>query len=250
MRASQIVTAVIFFHSLTSTADELEVGKVCPVFYQQQALGYLVFSKPWYHNSRSDASYIPKDDATGVGLEIHLINNETGHLQFNNIAQCDRYRLLQVRQTTARLFQGERPLQIDVPGEFLDPFYDNNPLEHGYGVHKTPKDDSDKPWQGRPDRASTVAIYDTPYVSDAYGIEGRDIKVEFETCAVCERDRQYDTILSCGSWGYLREYMGGMTGWAEPEFLGVQCSSEASEQFKETLNSSNRIEYSYWINWR
>lgn len=231
-------------------AADLEVGKVCPVLYQKESIGLLVFSKEWYHSGRSDASYIPKDDATGVGLEIHLINNEAGHISSQNIAHCDRYRLIQIRKTTARLFEGEKRLQIDVPDHFLDPFYDNHPLEHGYGVHKTPKDDLDKPWNGQPGRASTVAIYDTPYVSDAYGIEGKDIDVDFETCVVCERGRLYDNILSCGSWGYKREYMGGMTGWAEPEFKGVQCHSAPSEQFKNTLNNSNRIEYSYWINWR
>ncbi|MGH1463445.1 MAG: hypothetical protein ACRBB6_15585 [Neptuniibacter sp.] len=232
-----------------SSAD-LEVGKICPVLYQKEPIGHLVFSKEWYHSGRSDASYTPRDNATGVGLEIHLFNNQTGHLSGQNIAQCDRYRLIQIRRTNARLFRGEKKVQIDVPDHFLDPFYDSSPLEHGYGVHQTPKDSQDKPWQGRPVRSSTVAIYDTPYVSDSYGIEGKDITVQFETCVVCERDRQYDNVLSCGSWGYKREYMGGMTGWAEPDFTGVQCHVKPSEQFQHTLNNSNRIEYSYWINWR
>lgn len=244
-----IVTIVISFTGPLSAAD-LEVGKVCPVIYQKEPIGHLVFSKEWYHSGRSDASYIPKDDATGVGLEIHLFNNQTGHLRGQNIAQCDRYRLIQIRKTNARLFSGEKNLQIDVPDHFLDPFYDNAPLEHGYGVHQTPLDDKDKPWNGRPVRASTVGIYDTPYVSDYFGVEGQDIDVNFETCVVCERDHRYDNVLSCGSWGYKREYMGGMTGWAEPEFTGVQCKAKPSEQFQNTLNLSNRIEYSYWINWR
>jgi hypothetical protein len=233
-----------------ANAADLEVGKICPVTYQKEPIGLLVFSREWYHSGRSDASYIPRDNATGVGLEIHLINNVSGHLEGQNIAHCDRYRIIQIRKTNTRLFTGEKPLQIDVPDHFLDPFYDSAPLEHGYGVHQTPADDDDKPWRGRPVRASTVAIYDTPYVSDSYGIEGEDINVQFETCSVCERDRQYDNVLSCGNWGYKREYMGGMTGWAEPEFTGVQCKTEPSEQFKNTLNNSNRIEYSYWINWR
>jgi hypothetical protein len=246
------LTIASFLISFTGPlfAADLEVGKVCPVTYQKEPIGHLVFSKEWYHSGRSDASYIPKDDATGVGLEIHLFNNDAGHLKGQNIAHCDRYRLIQIRKTNARLFSGEKHVQIDVPDHFLDPFYDNAPLEHGYGVHHTPLDDEDKPWNGRPVRASTVAIYDTPYVSDSYGVEGQDLAVNFETCVVCERDRQYDNVLSCGSWGYKREYMGGMTGWAEPEFTGVQCKAKPSEQFQHTLNHSNRIEYSYWINWR
>lgn len=244
----------------TVYADELEVGKVCPVFYEKkpyqhkphkpESLGLLVFSKPWFHSGRSQASYIASDNATGVGVEVHLMNNVRGHLQGQNIANCDRYRLLQIRETTARLGPGEKPLQIDVPDSFLNPFYDSAPLEHGYGVHKTPIDTTDKPWHNRPTRAATVSIYDTPFVSDAYGKEGEDIYVGFETCAVCERDQGYDSLLSCGRWGYRREYMGGMTGWAEPEYLGVQCQAQPSEQFQQVLDRSNRIEYSYWINWR
>jgi len=250
MQLKILFSILCLLYTAALKAAELEVGKVCPVTYQTESVGILVFSKEWYHSSRSNARYIPGDNATGVGLEIHLINNVTGHLSGQNIAQCDRYRLLQVRKTNSRLLPGEKPVQIDVPDEFLDPFYDNAPLEHGYGVHPTPRDDQDKPWSGQPKRASTVAIYDTPYVSDSYGVEGKDIEVEFETCVVCERDRSYDNILSCGSWGYKREYMGGMTGWAEPEFNGVQCHATPSETLKDTVNLSNRIEYSYWINWR
>jgi len=244
-----MLTATCLF-SAPVVADELLVGKACPVTFQKESVGILVFSKEWYHNSRDQASYIPKDDATGVGLEIHLFANQTGHLTGQNIAGCSRYRLLQVRSTTARLFDGERAVQIDVPDEFLNPFYDNAPLEHGYGMHRAPVDDRDKPWSGRPSRASTVAIYDTPYVSDAYGIEGKNIEVQFETCVVCERDNRYDAILSCGRWGYTREYMGGMTGWTEPEFDGVQCQSRPSQVFQDVLDNSNRIEYSFWLNWR
>ncbi|WP_067867590.1 hypothetical protein [Neptuniibacter marinus] len=231
-------------------AGELKVGKVCPVTYQKESIGRLIFSKPWYHSSRSNAKYIPGDNATGIGLEIHLKNNFNGKTDGLNLADCDRYRLLQIRKTNAKLHQGERGIQIDIPNEAENPFYDNAPLEHGRGLHKTPKDDADKPWQGRFFRDASVSIYDTPYVSDSYGVEGKDLEVDFETCAICERDQHYDLVLSCGTWGYKREYMGGMTGWAEPEFKGVQCSSSASQLFQTTINNSNRVEYSYWIHWR
>lgn len=233
-----------------ATAEELKVGKTCPVTFKQSPIGKLIFSKEWYHSSRSDARYLPGDNATGVGLEIHLKNNFSGKVEGLNLADCDRYRLLQIRKSNARLHRGESTLQIDIPDEFLNPFYDNAPLEHGYGLHRTPKDDSDKPWKGRPYRDSTVSIYDTPYVSDAYGFDGQHITVEFETCAVCERDHLYDAVLSCGTWGYQREYMGGMTGWAEPEFKAVQCAPQASKAFENTINGSNRVDYSYWIHWR
>lgn len=242
-------TLFILYAASADTA-ELVVGKVCPVTYKTQAVGSLIFSKEWYHSSRSNARYIPGDNATGVGLEIHLINNRRGHLSADNIAQCDRYRMLQIRKTNSRLLSGEKPIQIDVPDESTSPFYDSDPLEHGYGTHATPSDDEDKPWKGRPVRASTVAIYDTPYVSDAYGVEGKNIEVTFETCIVCEREDAYDKLLSCGTWGYEREYMGGMTGWAEPEFIAVQCHDKPSDTFRRTLDGSNRIEYSYWLSWR
>ena len=245
-----VSTATLMFSAPFSNAEELWVGKVCPVSYQEENVGILVFSKEWYHSSRDNASYIPSDNATGIGLEIHLFANERGHLKGPNLAQCNRYRLLQVRSTTARLFDGEQAVQVDIPDDFNDPFYDNTPLEHGYGSHLTPVDDRDKPWQGQHSRTSTVAIYDTPYVSDAYGIEGENIDVTFETCVVCEREFRYDTILSCGTWGYTREYMGGLTGWAEPEFIGVQCKNDPSRIFQQVLDRSNRVDYSFWINWR
>lgn len=231
------------------TAEELLVGKTCPVSYQGNPVGFLVFSREWYHNSRSGASYIPGDNATGVGLEIHFFSNDAGDTQVLNLPDCDRYRMLQIRSTNTRLLPGEHSIQVDVPDQFLDPFYDSPPLEYGRGVHQVPADDGDKPWQGRPVRAATVSIYDTPYVSDRWGKEGQNIDIGFETCVICERDRRYDALLSCGQWGYQRSYM-GMTGWAEPEFQPVQCLSEPSESFKNTLNNSNRIEYSYWLNWR
>lgn len=99
-------------------------------------------------------------------------------------------------------------------------------------------------------RASTVAIYDTPYVSDGYGIEGEDIKVKFETCVVCQRDQGYDLLLSCSTWGFTREYMGGMTGWTEPEFIPVQCAAWPSEQYQFALDNSDRLQYQYWLDWR
>ncbi len=247
---SAVLVAGLLAHTAQATAEELLVGKVCPVMYQNENVGILVFSREWYHSSRDHAAYVPSDNATGVGLEIHLFANDTGAVEGQNLARCDRYRLLQVRSTNARLFDGESAVQVDVPDGFDNPFYDNAPLEHGYGVHSAPADDRDKPWQGRPQRASTVAIYDTPYVSDNYGVDGRNIDVMFETCVVCERDDQYDAVLACGNWGYRRDYMGGMTGWAEPEFLGVTCQQEPSQQFYQTLDRSHRIDYSYWIEWR
>lgn len=234
----------------TVMAADLIVGKVCPVLYDENTVGNLIFSKAWYHSSRSNARYVPGDNATGIGLEIHLKNNFQGKIEGLNLAECTKFRLLQVRKTNARLLQGEKKTQIDIPDHLSNPFYDNAPLEYGHGVHQTPLDDIDKPWDGRHHRDSSVAIYDTPYVSDAYGVEGEHIEVAFETCAVCERQYGYDTVLSCGSWGYVREYMGGMTGWAEPEFTGVQCSNAASSEFEKAILLSNRVEYSYWIHWR
>lgn len=232
------------------SAAELLVGKTCPVYYQQQPVGFLVFSREWYHTSRSHPSYTATDNSTGVGLEIHFFSNDRGDVDILNLPDCDRYRMLQIRTSNARMLPGEKTIQVDVPDSSTSPFYDSSPLEHGRGVHLAPPDDTDKPWTGRPTRASTVAIYDTPYVSDAWGVWGDNIDVSFETCVVCERDQQYDELLSCGNWGYRRTFMGGMTGWAEPEFQPVQCQATASELYRQTLNASNRIEYSYWINWR
>lgn len=233
-----------------SFADDLKVGKSCPVFFADAQIGELILSKPWYHSSRSNARYIAGDNATGIGIEVHLKNHHIGKVTGLNFAGCDRFRILQVRKTSAKLLPGESSIQIDVPNESLNPFYDNAPLEHGYGLHQTPIDDSDKPWQGRVYRDADVSIYDTPYVSDSWGVEGRHIEVQFETCAVCERDNRFDSILSCGHWGYRRDYMGGMTGWSEPEFSGFQCSAGPSHLLATTLRNSHRIDYSYWIHWR
>ncbi|MCG8668961.1 MAG: hypothetical protein MI867_06075, partial [Pseudomonadales bacterium] len=199
------------------------MGKACPVEFDKTNIGTLVISQPWYHASRSKAAYQAMDNATGIGVEIHFFANEEGDTRYGNIPNCDRYRLLQVRKTTARLNKGELPLQIDVPDTHEEPYYDSYPLEYGYGTHQAPIDDLDKPWDGRPTRSSTVGIYDTPFVSDAYGKEGENIWVRFETCAVCERDHTHNSLLACLSWGYEREYMGGQTGWAEPEPLAMQC---------------------------
>ncbi|MCG8316911.1 MAG: hypothetical protein MI976_27155 [Pseudomonadales bacterium] len=236
--------------SITASAEDLIVGKSCPVNYRSNTIGHLVISKPWYHASRTAAAYIPMDNATGIGVEIHFFANEAGDTRYGNIAHCDRYRLLQVRSTNARLLQGEDPTQLDIPSFFNQPFYDKEPLEYGYGTHQTPMDDIDKPWRGRPSRSSTVAIYDTPYVSDHYGTDGENINVRFETCAVCERDNSYDNLLSCVTWGYEREYMGGQTGWAEPETLPMQCVAEPTPSLRATVNKTANVTYNYGQHWR
>lgn len=233
--------------------DTLTVGKACPVYadsHEKTQVGTLAFSQPWYHSGRTDARYIPGDNATGIGIEIHFFSNETGQVTGNNIASCNRYRLVQIRQTSARLFDGESAVQIDIPEQAPTPFYDSPPMEHGYGTHLTPLDDSDKPWIGRPVRASTVAIYDTPYVSDSYGIEGQHIRTRFETCVVCERDQSYDSVLSCGSWGFQRDYLNEETGWTEPDLLPMRCLGQPSPQFRQTLEQSNQVAYSFWLHWR
>ncbi len=230
--------------------DELRVGAVCPVSYQNQNIGILVFSKEWYHTNRTQAAYIAADNATGIGIEIHLFANQLGHLSQKNIAACDHYRLIQVRSTTARLAPGEERVEVDIPDDHPQPFYDIKPLEHGYGVHQTPKDSSDKPWPQPQVRASTVAIYDTPFVTSYWGIEGQPIQVEFETCVTCQRTQGFDSILSCGRWGFEREFIADMSGWAEPEFSGVECLSHASERFLQALDQSSEIDYSFWLNWR
>lgn len=234
-------------------ADTLTVGKSCPVFSQSASpsqVGILAFSQPWYHSGRTDARYVAGDNATGIGLEIHFFANTQGTVKGLNKAACNRYRLLQIRKTTAQLFEGEKAIQIDIPDEAYTPFYDNSPMEHGYGTHQTPMDDLDKPWSGRPVRASTVAIYDTPYVSDSYGVEGQHIRTEFETCVICERDMGYDSLLSCGTWGYQRDYLNEETGWTEPEIIPVECLQKPSDRFRQTLESSNQVAYHYWLQWR
>lgn len=240
---------VLFLPLTQVTANELEVGKVCPVKFQEQNLGIIVISKPWFHASRLTAAYQAMDDATGIGVEIHFFANESGDTRFGNAAACDRYRFLQVRQTNAKLFAGERPLQVDIPMDINQPFYDTDPLEYGRGTHQTPEDDADKPWQGRPSRASTVAIYDTPYVSDGYGVEGQDMWVRFETCAVCEREQTADSLLSCVSWGYERDYMGGATGWSEPETLPLQCIGRATHTMQQAINNTDNLTYLYGQDW-
>lgn len=224
-----------------SYAAELSVGKACPVYFHEYNLGLLVVSEPWFHVSRSKAAYIASDNATGVGVEIHFFANETGDVRYKNIAQCNKYRMIQVRKTTAKLFQGEQALQLDLPLNSTTPFYDEEPREFGHGTHDTPLDNSDKPWQGRPVRSSTVAIYDTPYVSDSYGQEGEDIHVQFETCVVCERETSTNSLLSCLSWGYVREFMGGQTGWSEPESLDSQCEINPSRDVEHLLKSNQQL---------
>ena len=236
-------------------ANELILNKVCPVTSPStkppnDSVGILAFSQHWYHDGGDNAAYQARDNATGVGIEIHFFTNNKGVIQGQNIADCQRYRIIQLRQTNIKTLINELPIQIDIPDTFILPFYDNHTLEHGHGMHKTPKDNRDKPWEESIMRASSVAIYDTPYVSDAYGSEGEDIQVMFETCVVCQREQQYDQLLSCGSWGFSRDYMGGMTGWAEPEFIPVQCAAQPSQQYLTTLDNSERIDYRYWLDWR
>lgn len=240
-----------FTHQLF--AEELLVAKICPVQAEikssQTHLGILAFSKAWFHSSRSQASYIATDNATGVGLEIHFFSNLNGQLKGRNQAQCDKYRMLQVRKSNISLVN-ENINQLDIPPDNTEPFYDGKNLEHGRGNHYTPADDQDKPWEGQVQRSSTVAIYDTPYISDAYGVEGEDITIMFETCVVCERENSYDQLLSCGQWGYTREYLGGFTGWTEPEFIPVSCHKKASDTLKNTIEYNESLSYHYWINWR
>ncbi|MCE2595694.1 hypothetical protein K6Y31_12815 [Motilimonas cestriensis] len=245
-----LVLMMLWLNLSSAWAEDLLVGKSCPVSFQNQPLGILVFSKEWYHNGRERASYTPYDNATGVGIEIHFLSNQAGGLKQQNVARCDRYRLLQIRRSNLRLSEDEQPMQIDVPHQFEEPFYDHAPLEHGYGTHASPIDINDKPWPIRPMRASTVALYDTPYASDHYGKEGEPINVMFETCVVCQREDQYDNLLACGSWGYQRDYMGGYVGWSEPEFIHPQCLSQPSHNFKHTLDQQQMVDYRYWLDWR
>lgn len=234
-----------------SYAEDLMLAKVCPVLMQEQQIGILTLSIPWYHNGRENASYIAADNATGIGVEIHYFNNHRG-VKFKEQGICDRFGLLQVRETNALLDKNELSIQLDIPDFFDSPFYDHPPLEHGRGMHLTPKDSHDKPWPGpgQVQRASTVAIYDTPYISDSYGIEGEHIRVSFETCLVCEKDLQSDRLLSCENWGYQRDYMGGMTGWSEPEVLNNRCTDQPSANFVSALEYRVQEHYPYWFSWR
>lgn len=241
----------LFILSYSFFANGLEVSKICPVSNAtNQQLGLLVLSEFWFHSGRSDASYIATDNATGIGVEIHFFSNRAGQLSTRNLGQCDQYRIVQVRKTNSLLNRGELPLQIDIPSFFELPFYDNPPLEFGYRSHLTPIDNSDKPWPTRTSRASTIAIYDTPYVSDTYGISGKNIRVEFETCIVCTRKQGFDQLLSCATWGYQRDYLNEETGWTEPEVIAPQCNLNASEQFKKTLEENIIVDYQYWLDWR
>ena len=230
-------------------ADELIVGKICPVTTENNALGILAFSQPWYHDGGGRAHYQARDDATGIGVEIHFFPNDTGALAGSNLARCDRYRLLQIRQSNALPLSSQAQWQLDIPANLQQPFYDQPPLEHGYGTHQTPIDNRDKPWSNRPMRASNVAIYDTPYVSDRYGTNGRDIVVSFETCVICQRAQSFDRLLSCGTWGFTREYV-DINVWAEPELHQMQCLAKPSGQFEATLNDSPLMDYEYWLDWR
>jgi len=246
-----ITIAIPLLFSFACNANLLEVSKVCPVTNtQDEQLGILVLSEFWFHSGRQDASYIASDNATGIGVEIHFFNNRSGHLTNRNLGRCDKYRMLQVRSTNSLLNSGEWPIQVDIPAYFEQPFYDSLPLEFGYNTHLTPIDSTDKPWLSRVSRASTVGIYDTPYVSDAYGIEGEDIKVEFETCIVCQRHQGYDQLLSCATWGYQRDYLNEETGWTEPDIIPVNCRVNASKSFQKALENSTVVEYRYWLDWR
>jgi len=179
--------------------NELLLGKVCPVDslvpeYTQVPIGILAFSQHWYHDGGDNAAYQARDNATGVGIEIHFLANDAGFVKGRNVANCQRYRIIQLRQTNIKNLVNELPVQIDIPNTFSLPFYDNHTLEHVHGMHNPPKDNDDKPWTQSVMRASSVAIYGTPYVSDAYGTEGEDIQVMFETCVVCQRDQGYDQL--------------------------------------------------------
>ncbi|NRA53057.1 MAG: hypothetical protein HRU23_02830 [Gammaproteobacteria bacterium] len=250
------VCPVIFSKSDSFTANSLTVKSLAdkPLESESNVLGILVISKAWFHNSGQLAGYIAKDDATGIGVEIHFFANNIGQVSGHNIAQCDRYRLLQVRAANIKRPNGEEPIQIDVPDNTDSPFYDNGLLEHGYGSHQTPVDSDDKPWVGRPTRASTVAIYDTPFTGDSLGIDGLDIKVAFETCVVCQRDNAIDSILSCVNWGYQRDLLEPtgqqLTSWSEPDILERQCHVSASEIFSNALDGSHRIEYLSGLDWQ
>lgn len=230
-------------------AQDLEVSRVCPVYHKQHSLGVLAFSNHWYHSGRTQASYIAADDATGVGIEIHWFNSELGVLDQANKASCDRYRIIQSRSTNAKLFDNEQALQIDVPSDIETPFYDQVPMEFGRGTHHTPKDTQDKPWEQAPVRASTLAVYDTPFISDAFGFEGEHITVTFETCLVCQRDSQYDTVLACGSWGYQRDFIDEMYGWAEPEFTPVSCT-DTPKLLMTAIENTHQLDYPFWLGWR
>jgi len=225
------------------------VGKVCPVTHQGKSMGNLVLSTPWYHDGGGNAAYIARDNAIGVGIEIHFFSNILASVRKKHMAQCDKYRLLQVRFTNSKLLASQTKSAIDVPRQQPTPFYDDGQLEHGRGSHLTPIDSDDKPWVGRHSRASTVGLYDTPYLSDWFGIAGKDIIVEFETCVVCEKNNQRDSVLSCGQWGFSRGYVNEMDGWAEPQTLPLQCLAAPTTRFINTVNDSHQFEYQNIMDW-
>ncbi|WP_252097532.1 hypothetical protein [Pseudoalteromonas sp. NBT06-2] len=224
--------------------------KTCPVIFKNQNVGILAFSIPWFHNSGSQASYIAKDSATGIGIEIHFLVNDKGLKVIKKSKLCDQYRMIQFRDTNAKLPLGQNKIQLDIPTQNPEPFYDSLPLEFGHGMHKTPIDTRDKPWTFTAMRASTVAIYDTPFVSDNYGIEGKDIEVKFETCVVCQKFKTVDRILSCGSWGFNREYMGDTTSWSEPVVYPIKCSIKPNKVYLKALDNTQNISYRYGLDWR
>jgi len=154
-----------------------------------------------------------------------------------------------VRFTNSKLLATQTKFAIDVPSQQPSPFYDDGELEYGRGSHLTPIDSTDKPWFGRHSRASTVGIYDTPYLSDWFGIKGQDIVVEFETCVVCENYSQRDSVLSCGKWGFSRDYVNEMDGWAEPQTLPLQCVITPTTRFITTVNDSHQFDYQNIIDW-
>lgn len=243
-----VVSIFIILFSCKIFADDLLVSKTCPVLHKNKSVGILAFSVPWFHNGGSPATYTAKDNDTGIGIEIHFLANKHGLSLKSEKKLCDKYRMLQFRDTSARLLNNEKNVQLDIPKNSLEPFYDALPLEFGHGMHKTPKDTADKPWENRIMRASTIGIYDTPFVSDNYGIEGNDIMVKFETCVVCQKREQIDHILSCGTWGFNREYMGGMTAWSEPEAYPIKCINKPKKEHLDVLKNSKFTAYNHLFN--
>ena len=239
-----IYLSLLILVSINSQAQDLLVSKACPVFFNNHKIGLLAFSIPWYHDGGTNASYIAKDDSTGIGIEVHFLVNQNGKKK-----RCDRYRMIQFRSTNAKLDPEQEALELDIPKNNKQPFYDAEPLEFGHGMHLTPTDTTDKPWNTRIMRASAIAIYDTPYVSDYYGIKGQNIIVKFNTCVVCQKYDGLDTILSCGSWGFNREYMGGMTAWSEPEADKVKCHTSPGSKQLNILKNTKLVTYQYGKDW-
>ncbi|WP_157534177.1 hypothetical protein [Moritella sp. JT01] len=42
----------------------------------------MAFSQHWYHNGSDNAAYQARDNATGVGIEIHFLTNDKGFVGF------------------------------------------------------------------------------------------------------------------------------------------------------------------------